>query len=156
MAAAVAMGLFGMVVAGLQNRGFFRPLHEIAFVVAGDEAVRSLEADLARDPFVVRPEMVIFGAVIHLAVGAFFGALFVLVARRLSSRREVLIAGPIYGLVVMVFMAFIVLPLIALLLDAGSQVTGIPGRTGWLTFAIDHVVYGLVLGWWPWLGVGPE
>ncbi len=152
MVAAVPMGLFAMVVAAIENRGFFRPMHQIAYVVAGDGSVRSLEAALAEDPFVVHPQMVLFGVVTHLAVAGFFGAVFGVLAHRLRSRRKILLAGVLYGLAVMVFMGLIVLPIVALVLDAGDQISGIPSRIGWGTFAMQHVIYGLVLGRWPWPG----
>jgi uncharacterized membrane protein YagU involved in acid resistance len=152
MVAAIPMALVAMAVAAFQDRGFLRPAYQVAFVIVGEESRVSMERTLADDPFFVEPEMVFFGAVLHLAVGGFFGALFAFVAPVSRFPRHRLLIGAAYGLAVMVVMSAIVLPLVALVLDAGSEVWGLPGRIGWPTFVAMHVVYGLMLGWWRWYG----
>jgi len=42
---------------------------------------------------------------------------------------------------VMLFMSFIVLPIVGM----GSM----PGMVGWTSFTIEHLMFGLVIGLWP-------
>jgi hypothetical protein len=152
MVAAVPMGLVATVITAVQNRGFLRPAYQVAFVIAGDESRASLERTLAEDRFFVESQMVLFGVLLHLIVGGFFGALFAYVAPTTRYPRHRLVVGVVYALAVMVAMSVVVLPLLAVLLDAGTEVSRFGGRIGWWTFLLQHVVYGLVLGWWPWYG----
>lgn len=152
MVAAIPMGLVAMVIAAFQDRGFLRPAYQVAYVVAGDEARRALELTLEDDRFFVEAEMVFFGVILHLAVGGFFGAIFAFVARSPAFQRQRLLVGVAYGLAVMVVMSVVVLPLVAVVLDAGDEVSRFPSRIGWPTFLLQHVVYGLMLGWWRWYG----
>jgi hypothetical protein len=141
-----------MVIAALQDKGFLRPAYQVAFVIAGDESRASLERTLADDRFFVASELVLFGVLLHLAVGGFFGAVFAFVAPATRFPRHRLVVGVVYALAVMLAMSVVVLPLLALLLDAGTEVSRFGGRIGWGTFVLQHVVYGLMLGWWPWYG----
>jgi hypothetical protein len=49
---------------------------------------------------------------------------------------------------VMVVMAFVALPVIASLFDGGEPISDMPRLAGWGTFAIEHAIYGAVLGLW--------
>jgi hypothetical protein len=152
MAAALVAGIIPMVITAIQGDGFLRPTYRIAYLVVGDESRRSVEAALADDPFLVEPEMVFFGVVLHFFVGAFWGAVFTLVVRTDAFRQRKYVVAVGYALAVMVVMSVVVLPLAALVLGAGGEVAGFPGRLGWPAFVAMHVVYGLMLGWWRWYG----
>jgi uncharacterized membrane protein YagU involved in acid resistance len=152
MVAAIPMALVATLVTAFQDRGFLRPAYQVAFVIVGEETRTSLEGVLADDPFFVEAQMVFFGAVMHLAVGGFFGALFAFLAPVSRFPRHRLLIGAAYGLLVMAVMSAIVLPLVALVLDAGPEVWGFPSRLGWPLFVLQHLVYGLMLGWWKWYG----
>jgi hypothetical protein len=60
-----------------------------------------------------------------------------------------LVAGIVYGLAVMLVMAFVALPIIASVFGGGDPVSDMPRLPGWGTFAIEHAMYGAVLGLWP-------
>jgi hypothetical protein len=61
-----------------------------------------------------------------------------------------LVGGIVYGLAVMLVMAFLALPVIAAAFGGGEPVSGMPrSQDGWGTFAIEHAIYGAVLGLWP-------
>jgi hypothetical protein len=152
VAAAAVMGLFAMIAsATYHGTGFFTPLHHIASAVIDPTAMmRSMEAGMAGDTFAISAGPALFGLGLHLATGAFWGAVFGLIVatgwlRGLSG----LVAGIVYGLAVMVVMAFVALPVIASVFGGGDPISDMPRLAGWGTFAIEHAIYGAVLGLWP-------
>jgi hypothetical protein len=145
--AAAVMGLFAAIAAATwRHLTFSAPLREIAALASPDLPTQG--ADAAKQPLV-------FAMAIHLGVGGFFGALFGLLARaaRLRGRAAVL-AGALYGLVVMALMGLAVLPAVGELSGAGDPISNLAGGVGWATFAAAHVLFGLILGLWvlvrPW------
>jgi len=152
MAAATAMGLFAMIAAGTyQQRGFYTPLYLIASLLGDNTVVRSLQEAARGNPLYFVPEPVFFGAGLHLMVGAFFGAVFVLVARPARSRLISILTGVVYALLVMLAMIFVLVPVADALLGSAKRLPDLARRSGWWTFILQHVIYGAVLGWWPWL-----
>jgi hypothetical protein len=148
MVAAVIMGLFAAIAAATwRHLPASTPLREIAVLAAPSAS----QPDGAREP------LVLAGA-LHLALGGLFGALFGLAARavRQQWRRQVhaVVAGVLYGVAVMALMSALVLPAAGRLSGAGEQISGLPGRVGWPTFAAAHLLFGLALGLWvlvrPW------
>jgi hypothetical protein len=82
-------------------------------------------------------------------VGAFFGALFAVLAPRLRLRgTRALWGGVIYGLVVMVLMSALVLPLAGDMSGAGQAISRMGGEIGWPTWVALHAIFGLALGAW--------
>ena len=62
-------------------------------------------------------------------------------------RRAVLVpAGVVYGLAVFVFSSFVGLPVAAKITGSGSTISDMASMVGWATFAIEHMLFGLVLG----------
>jgi hypothetical protein len=156
--AAVAMGMFAMVAsATYHDTGFFTPLHHIASALIGPTAMmRSMEAGMAGDTFAISVGPALLGFALHLVTGAFWGAVFGLLVSTGRLRGVTgLVGGIVYGLAVMLVMAFVALPLIAAAFGGGEPISDMPRLAGWGTFAIEHAIYGAVLGLWPLLK-GPE
>ena len=150
--AAVVMGMFAMIAsATYHDTGFFTPLHHIASALIEPTAMmRSMEAGMAGDTFAISVGPALLGLALHLATGAFWGAIFGLIVSTGWLRGVAgLVGGIIYGLAVMVVMAFIALPVIAAVFGGGEPVSDMPRLAGWGTFAIEHAIYGAVLGLWP-------
>ena len=85
------------------------------------------------------------GLVIHMMTGAMFGIGSAFLARRL--RRAVLVgAGVVHGLAVCFLSAFVGLPLAARITGSGSTIWETVSMVGWATFAVEHMMFGLVLG----------
>jgi hypothetical protein len=150
--AAIAMATFAMIAAATyQGTGFFTPLYHIASsVIDPAKMMRSMEAAAGGDAFTFSAGPAAVGLGLHLLTGAFWGAIFGLIV---STGRLYgwigLLAGVVYGLVVMVVMAFVALPVIAELFGGGEAISDMPRLAGWGTFTIEHVIYGAVLGLWP-------
>ena len=89
----------------------------------------------------------VLGAVIHMMTGAMYGAVFGLVVSRLHLRRgPLLAAGLAYGGLVFVMSAFVGLPVAAAIFDAGDPISNMAEMAGWVTFAVEHLLFGLALG----------
>lgn len=95
------------------------------------------------------------GLAVHMMVGAAFGLLFAPIARGLRLRgAAAILASVAYGLLVMVVMSFVGLPVVAGVFGGGKPIADMPTMVGWTTFAIEHGLFGLVLGLWFARGVG--
>lgn len=148
--AALVMAMYAMV-AGLTylNSGFFTPLYHIASSVIEPKAMmtsmQSAMEGQGNFHFAFGPAAV--GMMIHLATGAIYGVGFALLARalRLSGGMAV-IAGMVYGVVVLLFSSFVGLPVAAALFDGGDPIADMPKMVGWTTFTIEHLMYGAILG----------
>jgi hypothetical protein len=46
-------------------------------------------------------------------------------------------------------MSFVALPVIADVFGGGDPISEMPRLVGWGTFAVEHALYGFVLGLWP-------
>ena len=55
-------------------------------------------------------------------------------------------AGAVFGLAVFVVSAFVGLPVAAKITNSGSTISDRASTVGWATFAIEHMMFGLVLG----------
>ena len=150
--AALVMGIFAMVAsATYHDTGFFTPLHHIASaVIAPDAMMRSMEAGMGGDTFDISVGPALLGLGLHLTTGAFWGAIFGLIVATGWLRGGIgLLGGVVYGLLVLVVMAFVALPLIASVFGGGEPISDMPRLAGWGTFTIEHAIYGAVLGLWP-------
>jgi hypothetical protein len=153
MAAALPMGLFALIASATwQHAGFYTPMYRIASVLDPLPLQASLEEAAASWPsFYFYPQPMFAGAAVHLAIGGFFGVLFVLLIRGQRARLRgpaAVAAGVLYGLAVAALMGLVVLPVAADALGGGRQVAEAASIVGWPTFAAWHVVYGLGLGTW--------
>ena len=85
----------------------------------------------------------VVGFIVHLAISAFIGATFGLVAGRLpnATTTTAAIAGTVYGIVWWVLGALIFMPL---MLDMNEMVLVI-GSSQWMSL-LGHVIYGAITG----------
>jgi hypothetical protein len=149
--AAMAMAAFAMIDSATgKDAGFWTPLYHIAAPWIGvDEMETSMQRAMNGEQFFAFGPAAA-GLATHLAVGAGFGALFGLLARPLRLHGAPAVpAGIAYGLAVMVVMGFVGLPVVAEVIGGGQPVSDMATMVGWGTFAIEHSLYGLVLGLWP-------
>jgi hypothetical protein len=150
--AAAVMGVFAMVAsATYHDTGFFTPLHHIASALIEPSAMmRSMEAGMVGDTFAISVGPALLGLALHLATGAFWGGVFgLLVSTGWLRGVTGLVGGIVYGLAVMLVMAFVALPVIAAVFGGGEPISDMPRLAGWGTFAIELAIYGAVLGLWP-------
>jgi hypothetical protein len=139
MVAGLMMAMYAMIAsATFLGQGFFTPLYGIASPLLGPAAMmQSMKQGLyfAGGPAVL-------GLIVHMLWSALYGMLFALLVSLLRLRGMMaLMAGLIYGLVVLVIMSFIVLPIVG----AGTM----PSTVGWPSFVVEHLIFGMVLGLWP-------
>jgi len=148
--ASTVMGLLAMAAsATYQARGFFTPAYHVAFIIDPNTLGQSLQKAQGGDRFFFSQEAFVFGMAAHVMVGAFFGALFAVLAIRLHLRdRRAIVAGLIYGLAVLVIMSALVLPAAANMSGAGEAISRMGGEIGWPTWVVLHAIFGLALGAW--------
>lgn len=140
---ALLMGMFAMIAAATyQHTGFFTPLYHIASPIIGtDTMLRSMGSTY----FSAGPALL--GLVVHMMIGIVLGVIFALGASRLGVRGVAAIgSGIVYGIVVMLFMAYVGLPITAGVLRGGDMVSDMASLVGWGTFTAEHAVFGVVLG----------
>jgi hypothetical protein len=160
MTAAVPMAIFAMIASATwQHAGFYTPWYRIAAVLDPLPLQASLEeAATDRPSFYFYPQPMFAGTAVHLAIGGFFGILFVALVRALRVRGPVggsglrsaspLVAGVLYGLAVAALMGLALLPVFAEWLGGGRQIAEAASIVGWPTFLAWHLVYGIGLGTW--------
>lgn len=157
--AAVVMAMYAMIAAATyQGTGFFTPMYHIASSVLDPSAMmRSMQAAGTGDTFTLSAGPAVVGLGPHLLTGAFWGAIFGLIVwtARLHGIAGFLL-GVVYGLAVLVVMAFIGLPIVAAVLGGGDPISDMPRLAGWGSFTIEHAIYGGVLGLWPLASSSPR
>lgn len=147
MVAGAVMAMFAMVASvTYQHHGFFTPLfHVSALFGSPDAMMRSVEGAMAGHRFWFDAGPAALGLVIHMVSGAMFGVGFLLLTRRLRVPANVL-TGTAFGLVVFVVSAFVGLPIAANVTSTGSTISDMASMVGWVTFAVEHMMFGAVLG----------
>ena len=147
--AALVMALYAMLAAlTYQGTGFFTPLYHIAAVLAPGEAMmQSMESAAAGNSFTFVFGPALLGAIIHMAVGAGYGAIFGVVAWLLHWQGATLVgAALVWGLVVFAVSAWVGLPLAAALFGGGEPISNMATMVGYPTFIAEHLLFGGVLG----------
>ena len=147
MIAGTVMAMFAMVASvTYQHHGFFTPLFHISALFGSPDAMmRSAMEAAAGNRFWFSVGPAVLGLLIHMATGAMFGIGFAFLARRFS-RTLLVPVGAVYGLAVFVVSAFIGLPAAAKITGSGTTISNMASMVGWATFAIEHMMFGLVLG----------
>jgi hypothetical protein len=147
MIGGAVMAMFAMTAAvTYQHHGFFTPLFHISALFGSPDAMmRSATEAMAGNRFWFSASPAALGLMIHMVTGAMFGIGFAVVARRLP-RTALIPAGAVYGLAVFVASAFVGLPVAAKLTGTGSTISDRASMVGWATFAIEHMLFGVVLG----------
>ena len=147
--AAVAMAMYAMVAAATyQGTGFFTPMYHIASTFIDPKPMMTSMERAAQDHlfyFDLGPAFL--GMMLHLATGAAYGVVFALIARALRlGRLGGVLAGAVYGIVVLLFSSFVGLPIAASLFGGGKPISEMPTMVGWSTFTIEHLIFGVVVG----------
>ncbi len=139
--AGLVMAVYAMLAsATFLHQGFFTPLYGIASPIIGPGAMgTSMKHGLYFD---FGPAML--GVIVHLLWSALYGIIFGLIvgAARLKGGLA-LVAGLVYGLLVFLFMSYVILPIVG--------VASMPGMVGYPSFIAEHLIFGGVLGLWPML-----
>ena len=90
----------------------------------------------------VGQESSVVGFIVHMGISGFFGAVFGLVAVRFfQGWSQLLIAGVVYGIIVWVVGALVMMPLLLGMNEMVFQV----GQAQWMSL-IGHIVFGLITG----------
>jgi len=146
--ASMAMAMYAMVASLVQGTGVFTPPHHTASLIASDDAMNaSVGAAASGSNFHLVFGAVLLGSMIHMAVGAGYGALYGPIAARFDIRGAAAAAvGIAYGGAVAVASAFVGLPVAAAILGSGDQIASMAETVGWGTFLVEHLIFGLVLG----------
>lgn len=141
LVAGAIMAMYAMVASaiGFGGHGFFTPLYGIAAPVVG---MGEMEQSMQAGVFHFAPAPAFVGLMGHMMWSAIYGAIFgaVVGALRVTGIGAILLGG-MYGIAIMLFMSFIVLPLFGL----GSM----PQMVGTPSWAIEHLIFGMTLGAWP-------
>jgi hypothetical protein len=149
LVAAAAMAMYAMVAsATYQGTGLFTPLYHIASTFIDPKPMMASMENAAQDRlfhFELGPALV--GMMIHIVVGAAYGAIFGLIARALRlGGLGAVVAGAAYGLAVMVFSSVVGLPIAASVFGGGEPISEMPSMVGWSTFTLEHLIFGAVVG----------
>lgn len=146
--ASVVMAVFAMIAsATYQHTGFFTPMYHIASTfISPSHLMMSVEEAMAGSTFAFFAGPAVLGAIIHMMIGAMYGAVFgVIVARTRLAGTRLIAAGAVWGVVVFVISTFIALPIAAALFGSGDQITNMAKMVGYGTFLVEHVLFGLAL-----------
>ncbi len=147
--ASLMMAAFAMIAAATyQGSGFFTPLYHIASVfISPTDMMTSMESAMGGSNFEFFAGPALLGALIHMMIGAMYGAGFGVLASLAKIRGMALVAaGVVWGGLVFVISAFAGLPLAAAIFNSGDQITNMAELVGYGTFLVEHLIYGLFLG----------
>lgn len=146
----VAMGMVAMIAAATyQHTGFFTPLYHIAsLVVAPDSMMTSMMAASTGSAFTFVAGPALVGLMIHMMVGAAFGAIFGLALTRLPALGvgARIGAGMVFGIFAFAASAFVLLPMMGAAANDADAITNMASMVGYPTFLLEHAVFGMVLG----------
>lgn len=150
MVAAMGMAMYAMTASITYHHvGFFTPLYHIASTFISPTALMtSMQQAMAGHNFYFTAGPALVGVIVHLAIGAGAGAVFAVIVGLLRARlagAALVAAGMVYGLVVLGVNAVIGLPVAAHLFGGGTRISTMPSMVGGWTFAIEHLIFGMVL-----------
>lgn len=97
------------------------------------------------DMFTFTAGAAVVGLVIHMLTGAMYGVIFAFLARGIRGV-ALIAAGAVYGVAVLPFSGYIALPVAAEITGSGDPIADMADMVGWGTFAVEHVIFGTVLG----------
>ncbi|MGH2789312.1 MAG: hypothetical protein ACRDJV_15665 [Actinomycetota bacterium] len=154
--AAIVMAMYAMIAGATYiGSGFFTPLYHIASAFIDPKPMMtSMQHAMEGQNFYFTFGPAVLGMAVHLATGLVYGVVFALAARALRlSGGAAVVAGAVFGPLVLAFSSFAGLPVAASLFGGGDPISDMPKMVGWGTFTIEHVMFGLVVGLW-WLKGG--
>ena len=140
MIGGAVMAMYTMIAtATYLHMGFFTPMYLIASPLIGQQVLKtSIHQGLFY--FAIGPALL--GLVVHMMWAALYGMIFGLIAYGTHLKGVVaVISGLVYGVLVMLFMSFVIAPIVG--------APNILNLLGWPTWTIGHLLFGLVLGLWP-------
>jgi hypothetical protein len=145
----LAMAMYAMIISDfVKHTGFFTPLYHIASSFISPNAMMTSMGQAMHGNsgyFALGPAVV--GAIVHMMTGAIFGAIFgIIIARIHASRAVTVVAGTMFGLLVMVVNSFIGLPIAARLFGGGRPISHMATIVGWGHFTVEHIIFGMMLG----------
>lgn len=152
VAAGAAMAMYAMVAAATyQDTGFFTPMYHIASTFIDPKAMEtSMKHAMTGDLFYFSAGPALLGLGVHMAVAVLFGLIFASIVRTFRVQGGVApVVGVVYGLVVFAVMSLVVLPAVADVFGGGKPISDMPEMVGYGSFAVEHALFGLVLGMWP-------
>jgi uncharacterized membrane protein YagU involved in acid resistance len=140
MIGGAVMAMYTMLAtATYLGMGFFTPMYAIASPLVGQQV---LMTSMHQGLFYFALGSALLGLIIHMMWSALYGMIFGLIAYGAHLKgAAAVISGLVYGVLVMLFMSFIMVPII-----------GAPNllhMLGWLSFTFAHLLFGFVLGLWP-------
>lgn len=151
--ASLAMAMYAMIAAlTYQGVGFFTPLYHIAsLVISPEHMMMAMQQAEAGNSFAFYAGPALAGAAIHMMTGAMFGAMFGAIIAAfpgLANQRAsiVVAAGVLWGGVVYMSSAFVLLSLAATIFGSGDQIESMASLVGQGTFLVEHVFFGAALG----------
>ena len=146
---AVMMAMYAMIAsATYQHHGFFTPLYHIASTFISTNALMtSMQHAMMGNTFYFTFGPAVLGALIHMMVGAMYGAILALLVslRRLPAPMLVM-AGTVWGTVAFALSSWVLLPLVASVLSSGDQITHMASMVGYGTFLVEHLLFGMTVG----------
>lgn len=131
-----------------QNTGFFTPLYHIAsLLVPPDTMMRSASAAAEGTTFLFVAGPAAVGLLIHMVVGATYGAVFAVALSRLpvGGVGPRLAVGAAFGVFVFA-LSFVLLPLMSNIAQGPEAIRDMASMVGYPTFLAEHVLFGLVAG----------
>lgn len=145
----VAMAMYAMIIsASVEHTGFFTPLYHIASTFISPKAMMTSIGKAMHGSngyFDLGPAIV--GLIVHMMTGAIAGGIFgALIARLRLSRVITVVAGAMFGLVVLVVNGFIGLPIASRLFGGGQPISHMAKIVGWGHFTVEHLIFGMMLG----------
>lgn len=120
----VLMAIWSMLYAVVAGMGLWMPLKMIGATFYGVSAL------------VGGPGVLAYGLTLHVAVSIAYGILFASIVSRYAPPGRALLAGIAYGVAILVFMTFVVLPLFNT-----TMRERVPTMSA--SWIIDHILFGI-------------
>ncbi len=145
----LAMAMYAMIISNsVKHTGFFTPLYHIASsFISGKAMMTSMTQGMHGNNFYFTFGPAVVGAVVHMMTGAIAGAIFaVIVSKGHLSRSLTVVAGTMFGLLVLVVNGVVGLPIAAHVFGGGKPISDMAKIVGCGHFTVEHVIFGMMLG----------
>ena len=145
----LAMAMYAMIISNsVKHTGFFTPLYHIASsFISGKAMMASMTGAMHGNNFYFDFGPAVVGALVHMMTGAIAGAIFVLlISKTQVSRAITIVAGTMFGLLVLVVNGFIGLPIVSHIFGGGKPISDMAKIVGWGHFTVEHLIFGMMLG----------
>ncbi|MBS2963552.1 hypothetical protein KGA66_10875 [Actinocrinis puniceicyclus] len=143
------MAMYAMIAsATYRHHGFFTPLYHIASTLISTNALMaSMQHAMMGGAFYFSLGPALLGALVHMMVGAMYGAILaLLVSMRRISAPMLVAAGTVWGAVAFALSSWVLLPIVASVLSSGDQITHMASMVGYGTFLVEHLIFGMIAG----------